>query len=60
MNHCCSFFPLFELLSSDFFSKFDLETSYPPPYLREVWHFKEAQTVLIRRALKKFNWETAF
>ena len=33
---------------------------YPPPYSREVWHFKEANTDLIRRALNDFNWERAF
>ena len=33
---------------------------YPPPYSREVWHFKEAKTDLIRRALNDFNWERTF
>ena len=32
---------------------------YPPPYLREIWHFREANTGLIRRAIKEFNWERA-
>ena len=31
-----------------------------PPYSREVWHFKEAKTDPIRRALNDFNWERAF
>ena len=42
------------------FAKFNLKICYPPPYSREVWHFKEAKTDLIRRALNGFNWERAF
>ena len=42
------------------FAKFSLKICYPPPYSREVWHFKEAKTDLIRRALNDFNWERAF
>ena len=42
------------------FAKFNLKICYPPPYSREVWHFKEAKTDLIRRALNDFNWERAF
>ena len=34
--------------------------SYPPPYSREVWHYREANTDLIRRAISNFNWEKAF
>ena len=34
--------------------------SYPPPYSREVWHYKEANTDLIRRAISNFNLEKAF
>ena len=30
--------------------KFNLKIYYPPPYLREVWHYKEPN----------FNWEKAF
>ena len=33
---------------------------YLPPYLREIWHYIEANTGLIRRAIKEFNWERAF
>ena len=25
---------------------------YPPPYLQEVWHYKDANTEIIRRAIK--------
>ena len=42
------------------FAKFNLHIVYPPPYLREIWHYREANTRLIRRAIKEFNWERAF
>ena len=37
------------------FAKFDLRTFYPPPYERNVWHYKQAKTELIRRAIDNFN-----
>ena len=33
--------------------------AYPPPYSREVWHYKEANTDLIRKTISNFNWEKA-
>ena len=42
------------------FAKFNLELVYPPPYVREVLHYKDAKTELIRRAVNKFNWQRAF
>ena len=42
------------------FAKFNLMISYPPPYSREVWHYREANTDLIRRAISNFNREKAF
>ena len=42
------------------FAKFNLKICYPPPYSRQVWHFKEAENDLIRGALNDFNWERAF
>ena len=42
------------------FAKFNLMISYPPPYSREVWDYREANTDLIRRAISNFNWEKAF
>ena len=42
------------------FAKFNLKIYYPPPYLREVWHYKEANADLIKRAINNFNWEKAF
>ena len=42
------------------FAKFNLKIYYPPPYLREVWHYKESNADLIKRAINNFNWEKAF
>ena len=42
------------------FAKFNLKICYPPPYLREVWHYKEANADLIKRAISNFDWEKAF
>ena len=42
------------------FVKFNLQICYPPPYSRQVWHFKEAETDFIGRALNDFNWVRAF
>ena len=42
------------------FAKFTLKIYYPPPYSREVLHFKETETDLIRTALNEFIWERAF
>ena len=37
------------------FAKFNLHIVYPPTYLREIGHYREASTRLIRRAIKEFN-----
>ena len=42
------------------FSKLKLHIVYPPLYLREIWHYREANTGLIRRVIKEFNWERVF
>ena len=42
------------------FAKFDLRIEYPPPYERLVWNYNEAETSLIHRAIKEFDWEKAF
>ena len=42
------------------FAKFDLQIYYPPTYPREIWHYKEANTELIRRSVIEFNWDRAF
>ena len=38
------------------FSKFNLHILYPPPYLREIWHYREANT----SAIKEFNGKEHF
>ena len=42
------------------FAEFNLKIYHPPPYLREVWHYKEANTDLIKQAITYFNKEKAF
>ena len=42
------------------FAKFILQIYYPPPDPREIWHYKQANTELIRRAITDFNWDRAF
>ena len=41
------------------YSKID-QIFYPPSYLREVWHYKNAKTELIGRSIGIFDWEKAF
>ena len=41
-------------------AKFNLQIYYPPPYPREMWHYKQANSELIRRAISNFNWDRAF
>ena len=45
--------------SPNCFAKFDLKVYYPPPYEPEVWHYQEADSILIRRAIHEFNWKRA-
>ena len=40
-------------------TKFDLQTHYFPPYKREVWHYEDADTNLIRRAINEISQERA-
>ena len=42
------------------FANFNLKIYYPPPYLREVWHYKEANADLIKQSISNFKWEKAF
>ena len=42
------------------YSKFDLHIFYLPPYLREVWHYKDGKTELIRHSIAMFDLEKAF
>ena len=42
------------------FTKFNSQIYYPPPQAREIWHYKQANTELIRRTITDFNWDRAF
>ena len=37
-------------------AKFNLQIYYIPQYYKEVWHYSDANTELIRRAVDQFNW----
>ena len=39
------------------FAKFDLKIYYPAQYEREVWHYQEADAILIRRTIHEFCWK---
>ena len=41
-------------------SSFNLNISYPPPYQRLVWDYKNADSKIIRKALNSVNWERLF
>ena len=41
------------------FANFNLKNLYPTPCLREVWHYKEANADLIKRAINNFVQEKA-
>ena len=40
-------------------AKFNVQIHYSSPYTREVWHYKDSNDDLIRRAINQFNWERA-
>ena len=42
------------------FVKFNLQIFYPPPYPREIWHYKQANSELVRQAISNSNWDRAF
>ena len=37
-----------------------MQIYYPPQYYRAVWHYKDADIELIRRAIDGFNWQKVF
>ena len=41
------------------FQRFSLKVVFPPPYEREVWHFKKAN-IDHRKAINDFEWEKSF
>ena len=42
------------------FAKFNLKVHYPPPYKRQVCHFKKSNMGHIKRAINGFPWERSF
>ena len=42
------------------YCKFSLIINYPPPYNRQVWEYKKADTTLIKKALSQANWYFLF
>ena len=42
------------------FAIFNLKVVFPPPYERELWHFKKANVDHIRKAINGFRWEKSF
>ena len=38
----------------------NLKIYYPPPYEREIWHYRKANIDLIQQGVRDFNWERAF
>ena len=42
------------------YARFNLKIYHPPPYEREIWHYKNANIDLIQQVLCDFNWERAF
>ena len=42
------------------YAKISFKVFFPPSYVREVWHYKEARVDLINRSIESFNWEKSF
>ena len=42
------------------FAKFILQIYYPPPFPREIWHYKQANSELVRRAISSFKCDRTF
>ena len=42
------------------FARFNLKVVFPPPYEREVWHFKKANIDHVRKVINGFQWEKSF
>ena len=42
------------------YTKFNLQIYFPPSYLREIWHYKDPNTELIKRTISRLNWQRAF
>ena len=42
------------------YAKYNVKIHFPPPYEREIWHYGQGNTELIRRAVNEFDWQRAF
>ena len=42
------------------YAKFNLKIYCLPPYEREIWHYGQENTKLIRRAVHEFDWQRTF
>ena len=42
------------------YAKFNLKINFAPPYEREIWHYRQGNTELTRRAVHEFNLVHAF
>ena len=42
------------------YAKFNLQIHFSPTYSRGVWHYKDANTELIKRGIEKFDWQRSF
>ena len=42
------------------YAKFNLQINYPSQYFREVWHYKDVNSEIIRKAINEFYWLKPF
>ena len=42
------------------YAKYNVKIHFPSPCEREIWHYGQGNTELIRRAVHEFNWKRAF
>ena len=42
------------------FAEINLKVFFPPPYERQIWHYKRADIFSIHAAINNFDWEMAF
>ena len=42
------------------FTKVNMKISYPPPYKRLIWDYRNAKVEVENSAIESFNWENAF
>ena len=39
------------------YGRLNLKVCYPPPYKREIWHYRRANVDQIQRAIEQFSWK---